>query len=248
MALRVTLTDRVMLMAGDRLVDERDLAGRLGRMVITRLALSPRALGRYDLYDDLWPDGAPDAAESVLNATFSRLRRALQTLGIDAKAVLVSSKGVVQLRLPPGSRVDVATATSEIDRAEAALRRGRHRDAWSSAVVAHSISRRSLLPGLERHWIDVERDRLHHVFERALGVLIDVWLALDDPHQAVVLGRELVRSAPFSEASHRRLVTALIESGDRAAAATAIAHWEHVLQHDLGLERDDRLRELLTRA
>lgn len=241
----LTLTGRVTVGHGGRILGENDLPGRLGRLLIVRLALSRHPMSRSDLIDDLWFDERPNAVESVLNATCSRLRAVLSSIGLDGKSVLLSSSGSVTLRLPPGSRVDVASARRAIDLAEASLRKGDVSSAWSSAVVAHSISRRPLLPGFEGLWIDWERQRLEYVHERSLAVLADVWLGRGEAVQARLMATELVRVAPYSEMAHRRLVAALMSSGDRTAAAAAVREWERITVEDLGLPVDASLRRLL---
>jgi DNA-binding SARP family transcriptional activator len=181
----------------------------------------------------------------MLNATFSRLRSALATLDLDVRKVLQSSGGVVGFLPPVGTRIDVAVATRSIDAAEGALRRNDLDAAWSSATVAHSIARRPLLPGVDLVWLDTERDRLHHVLERSLTVLSDVWLERGDAQQSATMAKELIRCAPYSESAYRRLVTALVALGDRPQAAHAVKRWNTVLTEELGLPADDRLRTLV---
>jgi DNA-binding SARP family transcriptional activator len=244
--LRVHLTGRVSLSVDDTTIDESALAGRLGRVLLVRLALDCHPVDRDRLVEDLWPHGAPPAADSVLNATCSRLRTALTHLGLDGRTVLRSNGGVAQLCLPADTRIDVTTAARSIDAAEGALRRDAASEAWTGAVVAQAIARRPLLPGVDRLWLDVERDRLQHVLERSFALLADVWLHRGDPHQSATIARELIRCAPYSEAAHRRLVLALLELDDRPAAAHAVVRWETVLSEELGLPAHNRLRGLLT--
>lgn len=246
--LRVFLTGRVALDHAGAVTDESALAGRLGRTILVRLALHPHPVDRDRLVEEMWPDGAPRGVDSVLNATFSRLRAALGDIGVDGRAVLRSQGGVAEFRPPAGTRIDVMVATTAIDAAEGALRRGEPGAAWSGAVVAHSIAQRPLLPGVDRVWLDPERNRLQQVLERSFSVLADVWLQRGDPQQSVTMARELVRLARYSEAAHRRLVVALLAADDRAAAAHAVAQWESVLVDELGLVDDGRLRTLVSAA
>jgi DNA-binding SARP family transcriptional activator len=243
--LRVYLTGRVALSFEDSTVDESALAGRLGRLLLARLALDRHPVDRYRLVDDLWPAGAPNAVDSVLNATFSRLRAVFTGLGLDGRSILRSNGGVAEFRPPSDARIDVTTAAEAIDAAEAASRRGATEHAWAAAVVAHSIARRPLLPGAERLWLDIERDRLQHVLERSLAVLSDTWLDRGDALQSATMARELVRCAPYSEAAHQRLVLALLALDDRPAAAHVVSSWEATVANDLGLPADQRLRSLL---
>ncbi len=243
--LHVYLTGRVSLSREGTTLGESALAGRLGRMVLVRLALEPHPIDRTRLVDDLWSGQPPRGSDSMLNATFSRLRSALSSLGLDARNVLQSSGGVCGFLPPVGTRIDVAVATRSIDAAEGALRRNDLTAAWSSATVAHSIARRPLLPGVDLVWLDAERDRLHHVLERSLTVLSDVWLEQGDPQQSATMAKELIRCAPYSESAHRRLVMALVALGDRPQAAHAVNRWNAMLTEELGLPADDRLRSLI---
>jgi DNA-binding SARP family transcriptional activator len=242
--LRVFLTGRVSLSVENITVSESALGGRLGRMLLTRLALERHPIDRDRLIEDLWPDGAPTAVDSVLNATFSRLRSVFTSVGLDARDVLRSSGGVAEFRPPSDARVDVITAAEAIDAAEAAARHGATDQAWASAVVAHSIARRPLLPGIERLWLDIERDRLQNTLERSLAVLADTWLQRGDAHQSATMARELIRCAPYSEVAHQRLVVALLAIPDRAAAAHAVGRWEATVADELGLPAGPRLRSL----
>lgn len=243
--LRIYLTSRVAVRGPAGEVAEADLPGELGRLLLARLVLRRHPLARGELVEDLWPERPPAAVESVLNATVSRLRRALDRVGVDGRQVLVANRGLLELRRPADTWVDVETAHRGIDAAEGALRRGDPRLAWSQAVVASAIARRPLLPGLDRPWLDDERDRLRSALERSLGVLADAWLALGDPAQSRLMAAELVRVAPLAESSHRRLVLALLAAGERSAAALAVDAWDRVVVDELGLAPDQRLRSLL---
>jgi len=243
--IRVLLTGRVSVRTPAGTVDQRDLAGELGRLVLARLLLARHPVPRDVLLDGLWGDDPPRAADSVLNATLSRLRRALGTVGLDGKAVLVTLGGALQVRRPTGLTVDVETATTSVDAAEGHRRAGRIEQAWAEAVVAQAIARRPLLPGIDRIWLDGERTRLHRVHERALEVLVDVWADRGDDEQRVQMAHELVRVAPLSATAQRRLVEALRAKGDRAAAAAAARRWDELLEQELGLPPDLELRRLV---
>jgi DNA-binding SARP family transcriptional activator len=243
--IRVHLTSRIAVRGPAGQVVGADLPGELGRLLLTRLVLRRYPVARSQLLEDLWCGAPPPAAESVLNATISRLRRSFDRVGVEGRSVLVASGGLVELRRPHGTWVDVEAAHRAVDAAEGHLRRGEPKMAWAEAVVASAIARRPLLPGFEREWLDLEQDRLSRALERSLSVLTDAWLALGDSSQATSMARELVRVAPLAESSHRRLVLALLAAGDRAAASQAVAAWDRVLTDELGLPPDGCLRVLL---
>ncbi|WP_028063109.1 ATP-binding protein [Solirubrobacter soli] len=79
---------------------ERELPGRLGRILLAYLALNrDRAVTRDELIDALWPDEAPDNPGATLSTLLSALRR---VLGPDA----IRGRGELRL-VVPGLRVDV---------------------------------------------------------------------------------------------------------------------------------------------
>ena len=91
-----------------------DMSGVIGRMILTNLSLSLHAVPRDVLIDNLWEDNLPTTAESVLNATCSRLRRGLANIALPSKDLLISTGGSLQLRWPSNVQIDMRTAVRSL--------------------------------------------------------------------------------------------------------------------------------------
>ena len=235
MGLEVRLLGDIRLESGGTVVSASDLPGPIGRHVLTRLLIDPFPIGRDRLIDDVWAGKAPRSVDSVLNATLSRLRSALGELDLDGRELITSSAGSVNFNRPKDTVVDVELAHHHIDFALRDLRAGEMREAARRASISYSISRRPLLTGVERDWLDIERDRMHHVERRSLGLLATVAFSADDFDMAVQLGRELVRIAPYDERAHRNLIGALRAAGNPSGAVKVERDFVARLERDLGV-------------
>ncbi len=235
MELEIRLLGDIRIVGDAATVTCADLPGPIGRHLLTRLVIDPFPVSRARLVDDVWGGKATRSVGSVLNATLSRLRTALDELDLDGRELISSSGGSVNFKRPKGTIVDVELAHHHIEFALRDLRAGDQREAARRASIAYSISRRPLLTGIEREWLDVERDRMHHVERRSLGLLADVSLSSHDFDMAVQLGRELVRIAPYDERAHRSLMNALQASGDPSGAAKVASDFTERLNADLGV-------------
>ena len=211
------------------------LPGPIGRHLLTRLVIDPFATGRERLIDDIWGASPPRAVDSVLNATLSRLRTALNGIGLDGRALIVSNAGSVNFARPKGTEVDVELAHHHVDFALRDLRSGDVREAQRRATISYSISRRPLLTGFERDWLDIERDRMHHVERRSLGLLCEVAQRAGRLEEAIQLGQEHVRIAPYDERAHRDLIITLKTAGDHSGAVKVEADFRERLREDLGV-------------
>src|SRR5690606_11462812 len=86
-----------MALEGTELVDESDLPGPLGRVLLASLALSRGPVSRVRLASIMWDGELPDQYERSLNPLLSKLRRRLVAAGGD-NDLLVSGGGAVELR------------------------------------------------------------------------------------------------------------------------------------------------------
>lgn len=248
MALEIRLLGDIRIVSDEFTVTEADLPGPIGRHLLTRLVIDPFPISRARLIDDIWGGKAPRSVDSVLNATLSRLRSALNELELDGRELISSSSGSVNFNRPTGTVVDVELAHHHIDFALRDLRAGDHREAARRASIAYAISRRPLLIGIEREWLDVERDRMHHVERRSLELLADISFSTRDFDIAAQLGRELVRIAPYDERAHRNLINALRASGNPSGATKVERDFTERLNADLGVAPSPAFFDPLTPA
>jgi DNA-binding SARP family transcriptional activator len=235
MALEVKLLGDTHFAFAGSSMGASDLPGPIGRHILTRLAIDPFPIGRERLVDDIWGASPPRAVDSVLSATLSRLRNALSRIGLDGRALIVANAGSVNFVRPKGTEVDVELAHHHIDFALRDLRSGDVREAHRRATISYSISRRPLLTGFERDWLDIERDRMYHVERRSLGLLCEVARLAGRLEEAIQLGREHVRIAPYDEGAHRDLIVTLKAAGNHSGAVKVEADFRERLRDDLGV-------------
>lgn len=208
---RIYLTGRVVI-EGAGIVDQADLPGPRGRVLLAVLASSRGPVSRGLLAEILWDANPPEFYERSLNPLLSRLRGALEGAGAGRERLL-SSSGSVELRRTADLWIDVEAAISALDMAEGALRRENPGTAWPQAAVATSILRRPFLEGVDLNWVVEQRRTLGEMLVRAYEVAADVWLALGDSSQAVVAARQLLAADPLRETSHVRLIRAHAAAG-----------------------------------
>lgn len=222
-------------MEGSKLVDERDLPGPSGRVLLAALAFARGPVARSRLASILWDGEVPEGYDRSLNPLLSKLRSAVERAGAD-RTLLVSASGSIELRRTASVWVDVDAATTAVDAAEGSLRRGEPREAWTRAAVATSILNRPFLEGVDLTWVEARRREIHALRLRALEAAAHVWMQLDDPRQAVVAATRLVEADPLRETSYADLIRAHLYAGNRAEALRAFGECEQMLLDRLGVE------------
>lgn len=228
---RIYLTGHVAIELGDRLIAERELPGRQGRLAFVFLVSHrQRPIGRNELCDVLWPDEPPRETDAALSAIFSKLRRLLKPGAADVEVC----SGSVSLRLPPDTWVDVEAIAHEIDEAEGSLRAGYPTKAWGHANVAIAIGRRPFLPDFAAPWIEARRTDLRSCLARGLQCLSAVSAATGEPSLAVRYAAELVALEPFRETGYQSLMRLHHAVGDRAEALRVFDRCRTVLREELG--------------
>lgn len=233
--LRVFLAGKVAVESDDRLVDEGSLPGFQGRVVFAMLAAErERSLSRHELAEELWAGAPPQAWETGLKALISKLRTALSDVGLDGQAI-AGAFGLYQLKLPPGTWVDLEAAADALHRAESLAGRGRIDEAAGWALGARAIATRPFLEGANGAWIDGRRAWLREVYLRSLEVLAEIWIARGDPILAVADMDEAVRSEPFRESLYRFLMRAHAVAGNRAEALRTYEDCRMLLADELGV-------------
>jgi SARP family transcriptional regulator, regulator of embCAB operon len=239
---RIQLCGRVAVEWRGRRVED-ELPGRQGRLLFVYLAANRlREVRRDELFEALWGDGAPAAADGALRALLSKLRR---TLGGDA----VEGTTGLRLVLPADARVDLEAARDAIHRAESAVALGQWERAWGASQVALFTARRGFLPGEEAPWIDDWRRTLDELYLRALEAYAVASLEIRGTELAAAerAGRELIRLVPFRESGHRYLMRALAEQGNTAEALRTYERLRETLREEFGIVPSAQIRQLHAR-
>ena len=235
--MRIYLTGRICLEHGDILVEERDLAGRQGRLAFAFLATERnRPVSKDELIGVVWPDATPRELDVSLSAILSKLRAAFKRAGLGAGAAVEVLSGTVQLRLPPGVWIDLEHAANAVDEAEGAFRAGDLRQAWSHAAALVSIARRPFLAGEDATWIEARRVRLRSALVRGLQILSKASAANGEQDLAVQYATEIVEREPFQETGYRHLMQTHAQMGNRAEALRVFGKCRELFRDELGAD------------
>lgn len=231
---RIYLTGHVAIECGATLVDERQLAGRQGRLALVYL-IAQRAtpISRDDLLDVIWRDTPPPELDSALSAILSKLRGALKKAhltdaGIDLRM------GAVSVKLPRDTRIDLEEAANAIDTAEGCWRQGNPRQAWANANVAVAIGKRPFLAHEEAPWITTQREKLRGLLSRGLQVLTAVSLENNESDLALQYANEMVALDPFRETGYQQLMRLHARMGNRGEALRVFSRLRELLRDELG--------------
>lgn len=232
---RVNLLGRMSVQVGGDVIEAADFPGRQSRLAFVYLAVQRQPVSRDELAEIVWGADLPEAWERHLSAVMSRLRARLAAAGFEGEHLLTGGSGTYELRLPPGSEVDLHAAVTYLEDAEAALRAGNPDEAVAAADVSANLARRSLLPGEEGEWIDEQRRRLRAVLVRALDIEADLLRQRGEVRYAVRLAEEAVAAEPFRESSWVVLMRTHLAAGNRAEGLRAYERCRKKLSEELGV-------------
>jgi len=234
---RVYLTGRICFEHGDILVEERDLAGRQGRLAFAFLTSERhRPVSKDELIGVVWPDATPRELEVSLSAILSKLRAALKRVGLGTGAAVEVLSGTVQMRLPSDVWIDLEHAANAVDEAEGALRNGEAPRAWSHAAALVSIGRRPFLAGEEAVWIEARRVKLRSLLVRGLHILSKISAANGEPGLAVQYATEIIELEPFQETGYRHLMQTHAQMGNRGEALRVFGKCRELFRDELGAD------------
>lgn len=242
--LRVYLTGDLCLATESGVIRSGRMPGRQGRLAFAYLVdRRSRPVSRDELAEVLWPASLPAAFEIALSAVISKLRALLIEAGM-GRNVLVAESGCYELRLPPGSWVDVETAIESVHLAEAALQAGDPRSGYGPAVVACAILRRPFLPGADDPWIEARRHTLRGAHLRGLDVLAQIHQWNGEHALALRAAQEAVDLEPFRESGYRRLMRLHADDGNGAQALKVYEDLSDLLAEELQTAPGAETREL----
>jgi len=244
--LRVLLTGRVAAEANGRVVDERRLPGRQGRLLFVYLvAARSRPVPRDELADAIWGESPPATWEKALAVIVSKLRGLLADEGV----VLTHAFGCYRLDLPDGAWVDITAAAQAAEEAEHALEGGAVEEVRAAAELADSLLERPFLPGEDGDWVVQKRRELTEIRVRAVSALAESSLSSGDPAEAAKWAEKAVALAPFRERGYRLLMEAHVAAGNRAEALQVYEKCRRLLADELGAypspETESIYRQLL---
>lgn len=235
--LRIYLTGRISIEHGETLVEEREFAGRQGRLAFAFLISERhRPVTKEELISVLWPGKPPRGVETALAAILSKLRASLKKAGMAYEGVMDVRSGTIQVRFPRDVWIDLEHAGNSIDEAEGALRSGDARRAWMHAVALVIIARRPFLPGEDAPWIESRRVRLRSLLVRGLHILSHITDANGEHALAVQYATEIIELEPFQETGYRHLMQMHAGMGNRGEALRVFGKCRELFRDELGAD------------
>ena len=235
MAVKVSLTERISIEAGEVVVDEQRFPGRQGRLVFAYLlSAGGRPVAKDELAAALWGDEPPATSDKALSVLVSKVRALLNECGVDGSSALTSAFGCYKLTLPPDSWIDVAAADEAAAAAEKALTLGHLAAAVDNATTASRLARRIFLPGEDGHWVEENRAEQRAILARALECLAEANRLAGDVPASSRAAEELIALEPFRERGYRLLMQAQSAGGNDAEALRTYERCRALLAEELG--------------
>src|SRR3954469_3639797 len=238
-ATRIQLCGRLVVELDGRRVEDA-LPGAKGRLLFAYLVLNrDRRMSRDELLTAVYGDEASPDQHPSLSVLLSKLR------GVIGQELL-AGRAEIELVLPGDAFVDVEAAREALHRAESHVAAGEWAESWGPAGVAYHVSRRPVLQGEDRPWLEEWRRRLEEVQLRGLECFAEARLGLGGPtlSQAEDCARQLIELAPYRETGHRILIEALGLHGNVAEALLAYDHLRLLLRDELGVAPGPAVRSV----
>lgn len=194
-----------------------------------------RRVPRTEIADLLWDEHRPPSWDAALRGLTGRIRKFLGAQGLPP-AALLAERGFYELRLPPGTEVDLEHADLSLDLAGRALENGNPRSALGHARRAQATFAAPLLPGLEHVWLQSRRERNRDGLAGSLELASAARTALGQHAGAIAAAGEAHRLVPLRESALRALMVASSAAGNRADALEAYHRGRQRLRRVLGVE------------
>ncbi len=198
-----------------------------------------RTVSADELIDGLWAERPPASAAKNVQLYVSRLRKALDANGTDARIVTRGRGYELQL---PDDALDAARFEGLVERAHREAEQGivggaaqGALDLWQGAPLADVAGEPFAAPEIRR---------LEELHLRAIELAIDGDLAAGRPREVIPRLEALIAEDPLNERFHAQRVLALYRSGRQAEALDAYQQARETLIGEIGVEPGPELRRL----
>ena len=217
-----------------------ELGGPLPRRLLAVLVAAAGRPVSDDLLTDLvWDGDAPARAIASVQAYVSGLRKV-----VGGREVLERSSAGYRLVLPPGT-TDVDRFDAAVDRGRAHLAEGRAADAVVALEDALATWRGEPFAELEGStWVRSDVSRLRELRTVAVEERLAARLASGDAVGAATELEGAVDDEPYRERRWSLLALALYRSGRQADALEALRRVRDLLAEELGVDPGEQLRAL----
>jgi predicted ATPase/DNA-binding SARP family transcriptional activator len=215
-----------------------DIPSRPAQSLLAYLLLNAGTPHRREkLAGLIWPEANEANARSNLRHAVWRLRRVLEPGEAAGSTFLQADNFTVAF----AADADYWLDTAVLEQGAAA------EDSLPSMIETVSAYRGELLPGFYADWINLERERLHNVFERQVQLLLDRLVAAGQWTDVLTWAERWIALGQVPERAYRALMLAHSELGDHASVALDYQRCRDALQRELAVEPSEQTRALYER-
>jgi DNA-binding SARP family transcriptional activator len=220
---------------GDQLIDDfptRKVKCLLCYLVLKRHRFHPREV----LAEVLWGESEPSSARRCLNTALWRLKRMLESHGVEPGAYLVVDRERIRFNTEGDYWFDV-------EQFEALFSEfGSDRppvdpEDWNVDPLRKAVELYlgDLMDGFYDDWCLDERERLHQMLLRALARLMVHHGARAEYEEGIAYGQRILSLDPLREEVHRALMRYCQLAGRRACALRQFEVCSQALREELGI-------------
>lgn len=228
------------------------------RALLAYLAVEhQRSHPRQTLATLLWPDTTDVSARNSLRVTIHRLRTTIDGYVPKlSKDLFRVDRRTIRMMLNDSIEVDVLTFQRYIT----AVTKHAHTElVRCSTCLKHltqaiELYQGEFLAGLPAgladpydEWVLMTQEALHQQAIWVLDKLLAIYIHKNDYERIITYARRQLVLVPWKESAHRHLMSALVQSKQRAAALAQFETCRQILAEELGVEPDKTTCELYER-
>ncbi len=223
MSLKIYLLGQFKLQSGDIPLE---LPSRPAQAALAYLALNPGVSHRRELLSSLlWPDATESNARSYLRQALWRIRKSLESGGINSEDYLEISDISVCLDDQSDCWLD-ANMVLESVRTETV----------EEIAQVIDLYRGELLPGFYNEWVVLERERLQAAYHQKMNLLLERLVQDGQWDQILSYAEKWIQLGHTPEPAYRALMHAYAGLGDLGMVSATFQRCREALDRELGLE------------
>jgi predicted ATPase/DNA-binding SARP family transcriptional activator len=214
-----------------------DLPSRPAQSLLAYLVLnSDVAHRREKLAGLLWPDSEESNARSYLRQALWRIRKSLESAGLEAHQYLKIDKINVCFDRKSDYWLDADV-----------LRELGDSPTCDQLMESSAVYKGELLPGFYDDWVDIEREHLRSAYHQKMNLLLDGLLKARAWEQVLEWGEQWIRLGNAPEPAYRAMMESYAGLGQPSMIRSMYERCCEALERELGMEPSDDLRTFLQR-
>lgn len=193
-----------------------------------------RDISKEELLDQLWPEDDPEKAIRQLYNGIYYIRKAMEEYGVGRELITIDKD--YHMRLGP---VDLDT--------DMLYEYGRKKTEFSCEELEAMAERYSgsYLQGEYYPWADFEREYLERLYVKCILALAEALIKKRHWERAEAYLLKAYQCSPFEEEISEHLVELYLESGNRNKAIRHYNGYAVLIEKELGIKPDARLKNML---